>query len=182
VITFFLSKTASSYLNGNGNFAIGHTSPSTKFHVKGKTYIDGLRADSAGDTLQIRDSGGTVNVVFEDGGNVGIGTAVPNSMFQVDGSVSFGTISTSTNYNTSDEVFIGVNNTNSSRIVTIQTSDIVKGRVFIIKDESGGAGTNSIRIQTQGSETMDGVSTIQITSNYGVARLYVGVDGNLYTW
>ena len=66
--------------------------------------------------------------------------------------------------------------------MTILSSDIVEGRIFIIKDESGAAGTNNITIATGGSETIDGVSTITITSNYGVGRFYVGTDGNLYTW
>jgi hypothetical protein len=46
------------------------------------------------------------------------------------------------------------------------------GRVYIIKDESGGAATNNIVIDPSGAETIDAASTISITVNYGVLRIY----------
>jgi len=83
--------------------------------------------------------------------------------------------------NSDDEVIIGVTDTSSPRTVTMQTADITAGtRIFIIKDESGAAGTNNITIATQGSETIDGAATIVITANYGVARLYSN-GTNLFT-
>ena len=80
------------------------------------------------------------------------------------------------------KMIIGVRDTSSSVTVTIQSADIYSGRIFIVKDESGGAGTNNITIATQGSETIDGASSVTITADYGVGRFYAGTDGNLYTW
>jgi hypothetical protein len=83
---------------------------------------------------------------------------------------------------TNGTTIIGVTNTSSPRTVTISSSDITEsGKVFIIKDESGGAGTNNITIATEGSETIDGSSTVTITANYGVGRLYSN-GTNLFTW
>ena len=116
---------------------------------------------------------------------IGIGLvdgALPNSTLEVGGSVAMHVVTASTSTSTGNEVFIGVTDTSSPWTITIQSSDIVDGRIFVIKDQSGGAGTNAIRIVTQGSELIDGGGTLQITSNYGVARLYASNDGNLYTW
>jgi hypothetical protein len=52
---------------------------------------------------------------------------------------------------------------------------------FIIKDESGAAGTDNITIATEGSENIDGAATQTISANYGVVRVYF--DGsNYFTW
>ena len=72
-----------------------------------------------------------------------------------------------------DEVIIAITDTSAPRTVTIQTADIAAGsRIFIVKDESGGAGTNNITIATQGSETIDGQPTVTISVDFGVVRLY----------
>lgn len=47
-----------------------------------------------------------------------------------------------------------------------------KGRVFVIKDAAGGAGTNNITIDGDGSETIDGTTTKVISTNYGAVWLY----------
>jgi hypothetical protein len=75
--------------------------------------------------------------------------------------------------------------TSAPRSLTISSADIASGSatdhwVFTIKDQSGGAGTNTITINTQGAETIDGVSSVGITEDYGSITLYS--DGtNLYT-
>lgn len=64
--------------------------------------------------------------------------------------------------------------------ITIPTTQITDGRKFIVKDASGNAGTNSITIATQGSETIDGAATLTVSTNYGKLTLYS--DGsNLFT-
>ena len=75
-----------------------------------------------------------------------------------------------------------VTNTAVARTLTISSDDIANtDREFIIKDESGGAGTKNITVATEGSETIDGQATIDITVDFGVLRLYS--DGaNLFSW
>ena len=75
-----------------------------------------------------------------------------------------------------------VSDTSAARTLTISSVDILDtDREFIIKDESGGAGTNNITIDTEGSETIDGAASVIITVDFGVVRLYS--DGtNLFSF
>lgn len=45
------------------------------------------------------------------------------------------------------------------------------GCLFIIKDVSGGASLNNVIVSKAGSDTIDGVSTNTISTDYGVLRL-----------
>jgi hypothetical protein len=46
------------------------------------------------------------------------------------------------------------------------------GRVVIIKDAGGNAGTNNITIDTEGGENIDGSATLVINGNYDSASIY----------
>ncbi len=76
---------------------------------------------------------------------------------------------------------IGVDNTDSARTVTIPTASTTgaaanKGKVYLIKDQSGAAGINNITIQPT-TGTIDGATSISINSNFGEAKVYSsGVD------
>jgi hypothetical protein len=75
--------------------------------------------------------------------------------------------------------------TSAPRALTVSSADIALGSptdhwVFDVKDQSGGANTNNITINTEGAETIDGVAAVLITDDYGSVMLYS--DGtNLYT-
>ncbi len=74
--------------------------------------------------------------------------------------------------NSEYETIVSVKNTDAPRTVTLPTAQMVVGRIYIIKDESGGAGTNNITVGTEGAEKIDGADTKVINSNYGSIRLY----------
>lgn len=107
-------------------------------------------------------------------GNTFLGndTGIPLSTLDVSGTAGFKRVGTGASVATANEIIIGVTDTSAVRTITLQTIDAVAGRIYIIKDESGAAGTNNIIIATQGSETIDGDSTLVIASNYGGAILY----------
>lgn len=73
------------------------------------------------------------------------------------------------------QVLVAITGTGTAITVTLATSlmnDSPDARIVIIKDEGGGAAANNITIATEGSETIDGESTIKIQINYGMAMLY----------
>ena len=67
---------------------------------------------------------------------------------------------------------IGVTDTAAARTITLSSFDNKEGNVIIVKDESGGAATNNITVDTEGAETIDGAASQVINANYGVLRLY----------
>ena len=81
-------------------------------------------------------------------------------------SVSSATSVTDTDY------IIGVDTSSAAVTVTIPSGQVSAGRVIIINDEGGSAGTNNITVATGGSETVDGSATGTISSNNGTLALY----------
>lgn len=81
-----------------------------------------------------------------------------------------------------EEVIIGVTSTAAPRTITIPSALIAAGTfIIIVKDESGGAGTNNITVATEGAETIDGQASVAIVEDYGSLSLYS--DGtNLFIW
>ena len=74
---------------------------------------------------------------------------------------------------------IEVTSTAAPRTITLPTATSTGvntniGKVYVIKDTSGGAGTNNITI-TPTSGTIDGVASVAITTNYG--SMFVCSDG-----
>lgn len=68
----------------------------------------------------------------------------------------------------------------SGRAVTLPDPATVTGKTYIIKDEAGTAGANTLTI-AGASGNIDGAATKTITSNYGVVRVYAGLT-NYFTW
>jgi len=80
---------------------------------------------------------------------------------------------TAVDLQSTNETVIGVTDTSVPRLVTISSVDIAKeGRFIYVKDESGGAGTNSITIATEGAQTIDGSATKIINTNFGSKLMY----------
>lgn len=87
--------------------------------------------------------------------------------------IRFGHIGIAASANSGPESIIGITDTTAARTVTILSADIAHdGQIFIIKDESGAAGTNNITIATEGAENIDGAATALINTNYGSLRMY----------
>lgn len=79
--------------------------------------------------------------------------------------------------------FIAVTNTSSARTITLpkNTNTIREVQRFVIKDESGAAGTNAITIDVEDSGTIDGLSSITVSNDYGYVAVYHDGAGNYFT-
>lgn len=77
------------------------------------------------------------------------------------------------------DYYIGVTDTSVPRTVSLPAAPLGEGQVFLVKDESGGAGTNSITIDVDGAATtIDGSASYTIDANYG--GVYIFYDGTEY--
>lgn len=123
----------------------------------------------------------------EDDTNVGIsGKATfgdPSGITIVTGGQRRKRTATATTYTAllTDHI-IGVTSTAAARTINLPVAASAgEGFILIVKDESGGAGTNNITIDGDGSETIDGATTKVINTNYGAVRLYC-TGSAWFTW
>lgn len=61
-------------------------------------------------------------------------------------------------------------------VVTLPTDQTVSGRLVVIKDAAGNAGTSNLTVDTEGGENIDGVATAVINGNYDSLSLYSDGD------
>ena len=73
----------------------------------------------------------------------------------------------------SDDFIIAFTALTAQRTYTFSSADIAEsGRMFVVKDESGGARANNIVLATEGAETIDGSATVTISNDYAAISLY----------
>lgn len=60
----------------------------------------------------------------------------------------------------------------AARTATLPSATSYTNKIYIIKDESGNAGTSNITIATTSSQTIDGASTKVISTAYGLVKVY----------
>jgi Chaperone of endosialidase len=73
--------------------------------------------------------------------------------------------------------YVVVSNLGTPGAVTVNLPAATVGQVFIIKDGKGDAATNNITINRNGSDTIDGATTVVINSNYGSVMLMCTTSG-----
>jgi hypothetical protein len=109
---------------------------------------------------------------------------VPNPMMTAAVTVSQVVTAQSTGYTaTSSDYYIGMSN---GGMVTIpQGATLSRGKIFVIKDESGLAGTNAaynITIQMSGSDTIDGQTSVSIQLAWTAVTLMWTGAGNKWSF
>lgn len=71
------------------------------------------------------------------------------------------------------DYIVGITSTAAPRTITLPPAAMAEfGRIYVIKDQSGGAGTNNITIDPDGAELIDGAATKVINTNYGAMAIY----------
>lgn len=101
-----------------------------------------------------------------------VGTSDSASTLHVMGSQAVQRTSVQTDYTLTDsDYYIGVTDTTAPRTVTLPAASGREGRVYIIKDETGGAGARPITVKVQSGGTIDGAKAMTISTNYGVVRV-----------
>ncbi|MEE9198472.1 MAG: hypothetical protein V3U26_01605 [Dehalococcoidia bacterium] len=76
-------------------------------------------------------------------------------------------------YTTTDaDAIVPVDTTGGAVTITLGSATVEAGRITIVKDVGGSAGTSSITVDTEGTETIDGAASAAISTDYGVLRLY----------
>ena len=65
--------------------------------------------------------------------------------------------------------------------ITLPTTNVGNGQVFIIKDEAGNATTNNLTVNVAGGALIDGAASQVISVNYGVLRV-IFTGTNYFTW
>ncbi|MBV9124854.1 MAG: hypothetical protein JO112_15980, partial [Planctomycetes bacterium] len=163
-----------------GVFAVGNSSPSLKgLVVRG-------RSGQVANLQEWQNSSNTVLDAINASGNLGLGTANPNSTLQVAGSQAVQVNTVSANYTLSDsDYFVGVSGQSGPVTLTLPSAAGRNGRVYAVNDESGAAVANPITLQAQPGQTIDGAGAEIINTNYGGLKVIsngsnwfiIGTDG-----
>jgi len=97
-----------------------------------------------------------------------------NGRIQADSGLGAKRTATATDYTaTIADYFVAVTSTAAARTITLPAANTFKaGQMLVIADESGAAGTNNITVSRAGADTIDGTTSVTISVNYGVLRLY----------
>lgn len=85
------------------------------------------------------------------------------------------------NYTTSGEEVIPVDPSGGAITITVASADISEGNFITVVDVTGNAGTNTITIDTEGSETIDDASSVTIEDDYGAKVVFSPHGSNLNT-
>lgn len=70
------------------------------------------------------------------------------------------------------DTIIPVDTTGGTVTVNLPATATAAGTIYIVKDVGGDAGTNNITVSAGGTTHIDGSTTVVISTNYGVARIF----------
>lgn len=107
-------------------------------------------------------------------GKVGVGTSAPKSTFHTSGSVGMKIASKTATYTAADETIILCDATSASFTINLPASTGVTDRIYIIKKTDSSA--NTVTIDGNASETIDGATTKVISTQYD--KVIIACDGS----
>jgi hypothetical protein len=160
----FLANNAPGYVSSGLDIGAIDTNADIRFYTGGSAVSnERLRILSGGNVgIGTTTPVGALTVM---NGNVGIGTFSPSSRFEVLGAMGTSVVSTAGNYTaTVNDSVIVVDASGGSVTVTLPAAAAAKGRIYHIKKTDASA--NSIVIDGNASETIDGALTLATTTQY----------------
>lgn len=131
-----------------------------------------------GGSITVKDEGSTLTTTATSLDFVGAGVTATNSGGDVTITINGGasgfsrTAVTSTITASVSDRILGVSASAPLEIRLPDASTYSNGQFFIVKDEAGNAGTNTITILTSNSQTIDGELSIVLESPYSAINIY----------
>ncbi len=111
--------------------------------------------------------------------NSGVASFAGNVQLQAAQFVSPTTTSSSTyGVGTTEYIISSTRSATGAQTVNLPAVATSSGRVLVIKDAGGLAGTNNITLDGNASETIDGATTFVMNTNYGSTTVYC--DGSAW--
>lgn len=80
-------------------------------------------------------------------------------------------ITTNTTISAANQI-VGVDTSGGVVTITLASAMLAAGAWVVINDEGGAGGTNAVTIDTEGTETIDGGSSLTIGTNNGSVNVY----------
>jgi hypothetical protein len=78
---------------------------------------------------------------------------------------------------------VGVAQLTASAVLTLpDASALENGQIFVIKDEAGNPPNHTITITTQGSDTIDGVTSVILESAYAAVNVYTNGTNKFFIY
>lgn len=116
--------------------------------------------------------GGFETVRIDRAGKVGVNTTTPNAHLDVQGGMALKVRSIgSSSHVFGNDIVLICQHDGAGITITLPKASMSAGRFLIIKDDNH-AGTYNVTIDGNASETIDGATTLVLSSNYAVARLF----------
>jgi len=151
-------------IDSDGNMAIG-TIDMDGTPAIGRTIIKGSTNDGSTNILVGRDSDEANVFTMDTNGSIALSGGITNHVTTVNAATY--------DLLTTDYILhITYTGTGAVTSLTLPTAQCTAGRTIIVKDAGGNAETNSITIDTEGAETIDGAATFVIDANYEAISLY----------
>jgi hypothetical protein len=153
--------------------------PHIRFKSGDGSQMANIRCDVTSNLLNhlaISSGAGEDHLVVDATGYVGVGLSAPPASLSVSGSM---TVQFNNQSKTDGQTYAVVATDyivnikgSGARAVTLQAADIAgQGRIIVIKDGDGNASSANITINRASSDTIDGATSVAITSNYGSVSL-----------
>jgi len=124
-----------------------------------------------------RNSGGSALSAVNEKGNLGLGTATPNSTLHTNGSFSTAVASVSSNTTLTDaHSLVLVNAGSSDRIISLPTAVGITGRIYTIKKTDNGS--KKVTVVGRTSETIDGAASFSLNLQWN----FVAIQSDGSNW